>query len=291
MRQLIKTTSIVIFWVALLSIITNALLMLVLAYFGKLYWLPLDPLKPVQPTIPDSNVVLISRNTYIDGHAKTINGTGTFIGKNIILTAAHVTTDLTAENDDTQEWVIRTNWNQSINDKQSTNPKAHVYTINAKTTDVHVHYYGNRNKHAYALSSVPQNDLALIILPKTIDANTLNATVAPIAYQKHLTKASYTGYPFEDLPKTKEGTAFKSEGLIEPTLWNNQNIVIMSSRTYQGMSGSGVKNQKGQIVGLLSMSAYMEPIVPKENRTSAILQFDQKQIHWMTDQLKQYGAP
>lgn len=291
MRKIIKSISAIVFWIVTISVSINFLLMLILAYFGKLYWLPLDTLKPIQPTLPDSATVLISRNTYIDGQAKTVNGTGTFIGKNIILTAAHVVNDVIAENDDTQEWVIRTNWNQSLNDTHLENKDAHIYKINAKTTDVHVHYYGNHSKQAYALSSVPQNDLALIILPETTNAKNLSATIAPIAYQKHLTDVSYIGYPFEDLPEIKKGTAFKSEGLIEPTLWNNQNIAIMSSRTYEGMSGSSVRNQKGQIVGLLSMYAYMEPLVPKEDKTSAILHFDQKQVNWIKNQLALYSSP
>lgn len=291
MRKHIKLVSTIIFWATIISTTVNLILILSLAHLGKVYWLPIDPINPIQKTSPDASTVLLNRNTYINGKAKTINGTGTFIGKNIILTAAHVTHDGKADSDDTQEWVIRTNWDQAVTNTKLTNPNSHVCKLNAKTVEIHVHYYGNNIKKNYALSSVPQTDLALIILPETFDARQLGADIASVTYQKHPKSLTYTGYPFETLPESKKGTVYKGTGVLEPTVWNNQNIHVMNSQTYQGMSGSSVRNEKNQIIGLLSMYAYMEPLVSKDEKASVILHFDQKQVNWIQSQIALYGNP
>lgn len=263
--------------------------MLIFSHFGKIYWLPSGQVNSVEKTPPDPSSVLLSRNATIDGKDKTIYGTGTFVAKNMILTAAHVVKDVNAKSDKTLEWTIRTNWNQPIDSDKLDNQKTHKYSANANLVDIHVHYYGDVPNKTYGFSSVAKDDLALIILPETFDATQLDATISPIAYNPDPKLISYTGYPFENFPKSKKGTAYKSVGKPEWTLLNNQNVMVVNSQTFKGMSGSGAKDENNNVVGVLSMFVYMEPFVPEYKKTSAIVHFTQDQVDWINDQINIYG--
>lgn len=213
-----------------------------------------NPPNTLKQTIEEKN----SRNVFIVGEITEKNhnfkayGSGIFINENTILTAAHV-----------------------LKPKNKNIKSLSIYNGKAQNIDVDNIYFYNDD-----FSGGDLDDLAIIKTKKP------NPSYTPAIKYDDYGSVKIIGYPsdIKSEPYVKRGEPYISKGDIVKI---SNGMFITTNYTLQGMSGSGVLNEKNELIGIHVSSVKVKDITGEDKLFAASVKFNRKQLEWI-DRVSKY---
>ena len=214
----------------------------------------MNPPSSLKQTIEEKD----SMNVFIVGEISEKNrtyktyGSGIYINENTILTAAHV---LKPKNKDLKSLKIYNGKSQNI--------------------DVNNIYFYND-----AFDGGDFDDLAIIKTKKH------NPTYTHVKKYDDCGPVKIIGYPsdIKSEPYVVRGKPYISKGDIVKI---SNGMFITTNYTLQGMSGSGVLNDKNELIGIHVSSIKVKDITGEDKIFAASVKFNKKQLEWI-DRVSKY---
>ena len=228
-------------------------------------------------TTPTSNIVKVTPDTYPGvSLIKTLYttstgkmnsyGSGIFISKNVMVTAAHVVTH-NGKKVDHIEYGL--GWDNDISDKHT-----RTTHVPGDTTSIKVYDNGGQN-----------NDIAVIKFPKHFDVTKWGGAYYTPNVNKNPKTLTAIGYPMNN--KNLNGHLYKSSGDVVPILNKpNTDLTLVNAKGYHGMSGSGTFDENDNLIGIQVAIQTVEMPFDEFKDANVILQFNQEKLDWLNEQIE-----
>ena len=258
----------------LFKIIASTFITVTISYFATAY-ITHTPL--YIKTTPTNNIVKTSANAYpgvtlIKTTYQTKRGpmngygSGIFISKNVMVTAAHVVTH-DGQKVDKIEYGL--DWDADVADKQS-----HTVPVPGNTKAIHVYETG-----------IQDNDLAVVKFPEDFDVTQWGGDYYAPTVNKSPKTLTSIGYPMNN--SDLHGQLYKSGGDVITILNKpNTDMTLVNTRGYHGMSGSGTFDENDNLVGIQVMIQTIDLPFDTLKDTNLILQFNQDKLDWLNEQIE-----
>lgn len=241
----------------------------------------------------DNSGVAMTYTRFDAGSSKqTASGSGVFIAPNVMVTVAHNYLDKNRETgagfvrggDSAQSHVVM----NSNSEKRNGVPADGVDQLVEKGD---IHYY-NQNE----LGKSYTNDLAVVVLPKPVEAMTHGEdTYRTIGTVKQGDAIRLVGYPNDFSSKNlssdarntlKDGKLYEVRGIISELNSNGEGKYHMSA--LGGFSGGPVFNNAGQLVGIHQHGTNSDAI-PEDQQYGAGLFFTEAHKAWLKEMVDKYA--
>lgn len=256
------------------KIVFSTVVTVTISYFATAY-ITRTPL--YIKTTPTNNIVKTTANeypgvtliktTYRTEHGKMNGyGSGIFISKNVMVTAAHVVTH-DGEKVDKIEYGL--DWDADVADKHS-----HTAPVPGSTNAIKVYK-----------SSGQENDLAVVVFPEDFDVTQWGGSYYTPTVNKSPKTLTSIGYPMNN--NNLNGQLYKSGGDVVTILNKPKtDMTLVNTRGYHGMSGSGTFDENDNLVGIQVMIQTIEIPFDTLKDSNLVLQFNQDKVDWLTEQIE-----
>lgn len=258
----------------LFKIVFSTIITCTISYFATAY-ITHTPL--YIKTTPTNNIVKINANeypgvtliktTYSTEHGKMNGyGSGIFISKNVMVTAAHVVMH-DGKKVDKIEYGL--DWDADVADK-------HSHTVPVP---------GNAKAIKLYKTAQQENDMAVVIFPEDFDVTQWGGSYYTPTVNKSPKTLTSIGYPMNDT--NLHGQLYKSGGDVVTILNKpNTDMTLVNTRGYHGMSGSGTFDENDNLVGIQVMIQTIEMPFDTLKDSNLILQFNQDKVDWLNEQIE-----
>ena len=250
-------------------------------------------IKAIDAHVSDNSGVAMTYTRFDTGSSKqTASGSGVFIAPNVMVTVAHNYLDKNRETgagfvrggDSAQSHVVM----NSNSEKRNGVPADGVDQLVEKGD---IHYY-NQNE----LGKSYTNDLAVVVLPKPVEAMTHGEdTYRTLGIAKRGDAIRLVGYPNDFSSKNlssdarntlKDGKLYEVRGIISELNSNGEGKYHMSA--LGGFSGGPVFNDAGQLVGIHQHGTNSDA-TPEDQQYGAGLFFTEAHKAWLKEMVDKYA--